>query len=119
AQVLLQRDIGRRVHREALVPTAALALGAGKRVLLVRLGVQENREILADRLEAERFHLLGRGADHHVVLVLQREPEQLVAHRAADYVGLHSYMSNCGRDSASRSAAAIHSRIAGSSSIAS
>ena len=107
------------MHGEALVAAAALALGARERVFLVRLRMQEHREILADGLEAEPFHLFRRGADDHVVLVLQRQPEQPVAHRAADYIGLHSYMSNCGMDSVSRSAAAIHSCIAGSSSMAS
>ena len=30
-----------------------------------------------------------RGADHHVIAVLDRQPEKLVADRAADGVNLH------------------------------
>ena len=119
AQVFLERDIRRGVHREALVAAPALSLGAGERVLLVRPGMQEDREVLADRLVAPGLHLLGRGAHDDMVPVLHREPEQLVAHRAADDVDLHSARSYCGIDSGSRSAASIHSFIAGSASIAS
>jgi len=114
-----QPDVGRRVDCEPLVATAAFALGARERVFLFSLRMQEHREVLADGPESAPDHFLRRGAHHHVVPVLQRQPEQLIAHRAADYVGLHPYMSSCGIDSVSRSAAAIHSRIAGSSSMAS
>src|SRR5207247_5508722 len=63
----------RRVNGKALVAAAALALGARKRIFLVRLGMQEHRKILADGLEALADHLFGRGADDHVVLVLHRQ----------------------------------------------
>src|SRR3712207_7626004 len=53
------------------IATAAFTLGARKRVLFVRLRMQEHREILADRLEALTHHLFRRGAHHDVVLVLQ------------------------------------------------
>src|SRR5438105_15505730 len=107
------------MHGEALVAAPALSLGARERIFLVRLRVQEHREILAHRLVAEALHFLGRGADHDVVAILDRQPEQLVAHRAADRVDLHSYRSSSGIDCGSPSDASIHSRIAGSASIAS
>ena len=88
-EVLLQRHVGRGVELEAVIAARGLALGARERVLLLRFRVQEHREILADRLVAELHHLLGRRADHDVVAVLHRQPEQLVAHRAADGVDLH------------------------------
>ena|SRR5437899_8197225 len=108
------------MHGEALVAAPALSLGARERIFLVRLRVQEHREILAHRLVAEALHFLGRRPDDDVVAILYRQPEQLVAHRAADRVELHSYIaSSPGIDSGSRSDASIHSRIAGSASIAS
>ena len=119
AQILLQRDVGRRMHGKSLISTPALALGARERVLLVGLRMQEHREILADGLEAEPLHLLRGRADDDVVAVLHRQAEQLVAHGAADDIGFHPYRSSSGIASASRSAASIHSRIGGSASIAS
>jgi hypothetical protein len=37
------------VEGEAVVAVAGLALGPGQRIFLVRFGMQEDREILADR----------------------------------------------------------------------
>ena len=50
--------------------------------------VQEDREVLADCDEAQRCHLVGRGADHHMVAVFHRQAEQRVAHRATDDPGV-------------------------------
>ena len=77
------------MHRESLVAAAALALGASKRVFLVRLRMQENGEVPADRLEAGALHLVGCRADDHVIAILHGQAEQFVAHGAADDVGLH------------------------------
>ena len=44
-EVLFERDVGRGVDDEAVVAAAALALGARERVLLVRLRMQEDREV--------------------------------------------------------------------------
>ena len=88
-EVLLERHVGRGVELEAVIAARGLALGARERVLLVRLRMQEHREIPADGLVAELDHLLGRRADDDVVAVLHRQAEQLVAHRAADGVDLH------------------------------
>jgi hypothetical protein len=68
---------------------AGLALGAGQRIFLVRSGMQENREILAHRLEAARQHILGRSANDDVIAILNRQTEQLVADRSADREDLH------------------------------
>jgi hypothetical protein len=57
-QILFQADIGRGMKGKALVAVAGLALGTRQRIFLVRLRVQEDREILADRLEAAGQHFL-------------------------------------------------------------
>jgi hypothetical protein len=88
-EVFFQRDIRGGVDGEALVAAAALALGAGERVFLVGLRMQEHREILAHRLEAQPHHLFGGRAHHDVVTFLDRQAEQLVAHGSADEVDLH------------------------------
>ena len=85
-----ERKSGRGYKGFTVYTAPALPLGARERVLLVRPGVQEHREVLADRAEARGDHVLGRRADHHVVAVLDRQPEQLVAHRAADRVGFQA-----------------------------
>ncbi|OQC08585.1 MAG: hypothetical protein BWX79_01620 [Alphaproteobacteria bacterium ADurb.Bin100] len=88
-QVFLQRHLGRGVDGEALVAARGLALGARQRVLLAGLRMQEDREILAHRQVAQRAHLLGRGADDHPVPVLDRQAQQLVAHRSTHPINLH------------------------------
>jgi hypothetical protein len=51
--------------------------------------MEEDRKILADRLEALGDHLLGRGADHDVVALLDRQTEKLVSNCSANEVNLH------------------------------
>ena len=58
-------------------------------VLLVRLGVQEDREVATDRGEPRVEHVRFRGADDDAVPVAHGQPEQGVAHGAADEVGVH------------------------------
>ncbi len=84
AQIILQGDIGRGIDGETLVAATAFALGARKRILLFRLGMEKNREIRADGLIALRNHLLWRGAHYHIVAVLELKTEQLVTHRTSD-----------------------------------
>ena len=48
-EVLLERHVGREARREAVVAGAGLPLGARERVLFAGVGVQEDREVLADR----------------------------------------------------------------------
>ena len=88
-QVFFQRDLGRGVADEAGVAAARLALGTRERVFLAGLRVQEDRKVTPDRAEAVREHFFGGAADHDPVAVLDRQPEQGVAHRPADNVGLH------------------------------
>src|SRR6185312_3952057 len=85
-EVVLQRHVGRGVEAETVVARPRLALGARQRVFLAGVGMQEHREILADRLVALRQHVFGRRADHHVVAIEMRAAQQLVAYRAADQV---------------------------------
>ncbi len=89
AQILFQGDVRCGVHLESLVALSGFALGTRQGVFLVRLRVQEYREILADRLVAQRDHVVGRGADDDVVAVGQRQAQQPVTHCAADDVGFH------------------------------
>jgi hypothetical protein len=119
-QVLLQRHVRRGEHCEALVAAPGLALGAGERVFLVGLWMQEDREVLADRAETQPHHLFGIAAYHHVVMVLDRKAEQLVPDRAAYAIDLHTGCgSNAAMVSVSATAAATHSCRAGSARTAS
>ena len=88
-QVFFERDLGRGMTDEAGVAVARLALGARERVFLAGVRMQEHREVTPDRAKAAREHLFGGAADHDPVAVLDRQPEQGVAHRPADNVGLH------------------------------
>ena len=88
-EVLLERDAAVGVELEAVVAGAGLALGARERVLLVRLGMEEHREVAADGEVAERAQLVGIGADDDPVAVADRQAEQCVANRAADQIALH------------------------------
>src|SRR6185369_13715598 len=106
---------GRGVEGEALVARRRLALGSRERVLLVGFGMEEHREVGAHGPEALRDHLLGRRAHDDVIAVLHREPEKLVAHRAADGVRLHAggvdaYGSSSATISFSCSALSTHAR---------
>ena len=90
-QVLLERDVGRRRGRRSRGSRArSCARCAPARTPRCVSRVQEDREVLADRQEAGVDHLLRRGADDHPVVVVDRQPEQRVAHRAADDVELHA-----------------------------
>jgi hypothetical protein len=68
---------------KAPIARGRLALGARQGVLGLGLRVQEDREILADRLVASRQHVLGRRADDHVIPLLGRPTEQRVPDRPA------------------------------------
>ena len=88
-KVLFQRDIGRRVHDEALMPRCGLAFGARQRVLFAGLRMQEHRKITPHLREAGSAHLLGRAAHHHPVTLVGRKAQQGIAHRAAHQIPLH------------------------------
>ena len=87
-QILFQRDVTRSMDDEAFVPARGLALGARQRIFLMRLGMQEHREILAYRAVTQRHHVFRRCSHHHPVLILYRQPEQAVAHCAAHVIDL-------------------------------
>jgi hypothetical protein len=65
------------------------ALGARQRVFLMRFGVQEYREILADRLVALRDHIVWRGTDDDPIHILDRQAQHFIADCAANAVNLH------------------------------
>jgi hypothetical protein len=112
AQVVFERHVGSRIHGEALVAAPALALRARQGVLLAAVRVQEHREIRPDRAVAGVEHLLRRGADHDPVGVGVGQPEQAVAHRAADDEALHAAQSTQ-RPEARRHHAGMHATGAG------
>ncbi|MNW70076.1 hypothetical protein D3C74_492590 [compost metagenome] len=57
--------------------------------------MQKHGEVLADLRETRGQHLLGVGADDHVVAVLAFASEQLVAHGSAYQVGSHLISLSC------------------------
>src|SRR3546814_14995676 len=59
-QIVFKRDIGAGVEGKALIAAPGLALGTRQRVLFSCLRIEEDREILADRLVAECLHLFRR-----------------------------------------------------------
>ena len=75
-QILFQRHSGVGLDLEAAIAGRGLALGAGERVFVLVLRVQEDREILADLPETSGEHLLDTGADHDIVVLMRRAPEQ-------------------------------------------
>jgi hypothetical protein len=85
----LERDLRRCVHLEARVAAAALALRAGEGVFLLRLRVQEHREVAPHLRVARVEHRPWRGADHYPVAFAYGKAEQFIADRAADQVALH------------------------------
>ncbi len=88
-EVFLERDVGREARGEAVVAGAGLAFGAGERVLVAGLRMQEDGKVLADGAVAEREQVVGLGADDHVVAFGEGPSEQRVAHGAAHQVGFH------------------------------
>lgn len=88
-QIVFQRHIGGGVNGEAVITCGGLALGTGQRVLLMGLGVQKHRKILADRPETARQQLFRGRTDHHPVAVFDRQPEQAIAYRATDDIAFH------------------------------
>ena len=93
-EVLLQRHRWIGIDHETAISTAGLAFGSRQRVFLTAVGMQEHREVLANRLEPERLHLVLCGANDNVVDVTGLQfsvipAEQAVAHAAADPIRLH------------------------------
>ena len=89
-EIFLEGDAWRSVKAEAPMSAPGLALGAGERVFLVRLGVQEYRKVAADRTKPAREQFFRRGSDDDVVAIGERPSQQLITHRAADPIDLHA-----------------------------
>ena len=104
-QVLFERHVGRGEELEAAIAAAVLALGSRERVLLVRVGMQEDGKVAADRTKAGRQHDLGRRAHHDVVVIGHRRGRG--ARRAPiRRPGTRAPAAEAAAPSASRSAAA-------------
>ena len=63
---------------EALVTAPRFSLGSRKRILLVSLGMEKDREIFAHRPKAEGGHSFRACPHDDVVAVLHRKPQQFV-----------------------------------------
>ena len=88
-QVFFQRDIGRGVHRKAVVAGPGFALGAGQGIFLVCLGVQKDGKVFAHWQKALGQQGLGGGTHHHPVAVFHGQAQQGIAHRTTHHVNLH------------------------------
>ena len=88
-QIFFQRHVRRGIAGKTGVPLAGFALGARQRVLLMRIGVEEHREIFADLLITQCQQLRRRGAHHHPIMIDHRDVEQAVANGTADQINLH------------------------------
>ena len=89
AQVLLERDRGRKLEGKAVVAGRRLSFDARQRILLVRLRVQEHGEVLADLLVAKTLKFIHGRSDHDPVPLAHRQSEQFIADCAADQIDLH------------------------------
>ena len=88
-EILFQRDIGRGMKSEAVVTVPAFAFGAGKRIFILGLRMQEDREILTNWTETLFKQGFRGGADNHVIVVGVGPAEQLITDGAADDEYLH------------------------------
>ena len=88
-KIRFERHVGRRMEDKAAIAPAAFALGPCQCVLVVRLRMQEDWKVAADRPVAGGHHLFGRGAYNDEIVIGDRAAEKLVANRAADAVDLH------------------------------
>ncbi len=89
-QILLQRHLRRGVADEAGITATLLALGAGQRVLLLGLGVQEHGKIAAHLGKAQRQHLFHGRPDHQVIPVALRQSQQAIPHCAPNQISLQA-----------------------------
>ena len=92
-QVIGQADIGGCVDDKAAIARCRFAFGAREGIFLVRLRMKKYRKVTADRAITQIDHLLRGGTHHHMVTILDRKPEELIADRAANCVDFHSPVS--------------------------
>ena len=88
-QILFERDLGRRMKHESLVARCGFAFGSRECVFFVRFWMQKYREVRTDRPVAGGNHFLGGRADDHMVAILHRKTQQLIADAAAHGVDFH------------------------------
>ena len=88
-QVIRERHRRICMQHEPLVSPPLFALGAGKRILFVGLRMQKYGKVTSDRPKAERDHLGRAAAFDYIVMVADRQTQQLVTNGAADAVDFH------------------------------
>ena len=89
-------EMANTMEYEAGIAGRCLAFGPRKCVFLMRLWMQEHREIGADRPVAGIEHLLRRSTDHDVIAVFYRQAQQFVANAAAYCITLHAGINDGG-----------------------
>ena len=99
-QVLLQGDRCCSIKAESVIARPGFAFTASQCVLLVALGMQEHRKVLAHRFESTRQHGRRCAADDHEIAINDWSLQQLVTHRATDQIGVHQSFAGCTVDAA-------------------
>ena len=88
-EIVLERHAAVGVELEAVIAGAGLSLGPRERMLLARVGMEEHREVAADREIAEGEKLAGIGADDDPVAISDGATEQSITNRTAHEISLH------------------------------
>ena len=99
---LAHRSVMVRGDGNGIDPRRLDHLGMGNRILdldpaglavFAPIQLDPNRKVTADRAITQIDHLLRGGTHHHMVTILDRKPEELIADRAANCVDFHSPVS--------------------------
>ncbi len=85
-KILLQGDCWAKKSLEAVIAPALLAFGACQGVILAALGMQKDWKIGPHLFETTRHHLLGCGAYHDPVPILNRHSQHFISQRATDLI---------------------------------
>jgi hypothetical protein len=88
-EVFLQRHAAVGVELEAVIAGAGLSLCPRQRMLFARVGMEEHREVAADREIAQGKKLAGIGADDDPIAISDGATEQAITNRTAHEISLH------------------------------
>ena len=102
-EILSDRDIRGRVKEKAAIAGCGLSFSSRERIFFARIRVQEDGEVLADRLEACRLHLSRCRSHDAPVPLAHGQPKQFVTNRATDKVNFHTMILSSARNACSGS----------------
>ncbi|MNI31158.1 hypothetical protein D3C73_850330 [compost metagenome] len=88
-QVFFEGHFRAGVEGEPAITASAFAFGSGEGVFLTGFWMKENREIRAYRAISLGEHLFGGGADHDTIDVGDRDAQQAITHRTANFINPH------------------------------